>query len=801
MRSSTVPRPPAVQDGTSQPRDPGAARRLRRGLLGLTAAVALLVGTAVPLAAVAAPSAPVLGVAAWGSGTDGKTTVPAGVEGVLSLAAGRTHSLAANGDGGVVAWGRGSYGQTSVPDGLTGVVAVSAGDYSSHALKSDGTVVSWGYDGDGQVSRSAALTGIVAISSSRDNSLALGNDGTVTSWGSNGLGEGLVPAGLGGVTAIAAGQRHSLAVSGGRVVAWGWDLYGQTDVPAGLEGVVAVAAGETHSLALKEDGTVVAWGASSDSVVVDYGQTTVPEGLSGVVAIAAASDYSLALKGDGTIVGWGRSSAGQLQSPAGLAGTTALAAGPDHVLARGPRPVLTADAPPASGPLGAAASYTFAADRPASFAIASGSLPDGLTLSASGLLSGTPTTAGTSTFAVSARNPFGSTVGAPHTFAVAETTVAPTLAGDPPAATVGTPYDFDYSVTGTPAPTVSLVSGTLPAGLSLDDRGGLTGTPTADGRSTFTLRASNAAGSAETTSTVVVSPAAAAPAISGTPGPGVVGTAYDFGYTVSGFPAPSVAVSSGALPSGLTLTPAGRLTGTPSAPGTFTFTLAARAGTASAETTSTVTVSSPTVAPTLSGTVAAGVVGSAYDFRYAVSGTPAPSVSLVSGALPAGLTLDATGRLSGTPTTAGTTTFSIQAANSAGTARATSTLTVSPKQVATKADLRVDLSGPASAVKGRTLTYTLITTNAGPAASASVVSQVVLPAGVQFVSATGSYTRVGNVVVFQRAGLADGRTVSEKITVRAAVSGTATALAAAFSTKTPDPSIRSNADTASTTIR
>lgn len=56
-----------------------------------------------------------------------------------------------------------------------------------------------------------------------------------------------------------------------------------------------------------------------------------------------------------------------------------------------------------------------------------------------------------------------------------------------------------------------------------------------------------------------------------------------------------------------------------------------------------------------SGSPPAGEVGVAYSFQFtATGGSGSYNWSVVSGALPAGLTLNASGLLSGTPTTAGT---------------------------------------------------------------------------------------------------------------------------------------------------
>jgi hypothetical protein len=60
-------------------------------------------------------------------------------------------------------------------------------------------------------------------------------------------------------------------------------------------------------------------------------------------------------------------------------------------------------------------------------------------------------------------------------------------------------------------------------------------------------------------------------------------------------------------------------------------------------------------------------VGTPYNYTFAASGNPSPAFGVAAGALPAGLTLDPySGVLSGTPTTKGTRTFTVSAANGVG---------------------------------------------------------------------------------------------------------------------------------------
>ncbi|MDH6678507.1 DNA-binding beta-propeller fold protein YncE [Rhodococcus sp. LBL1] len=71
---------------------------------------------------------------------------------------------------------------------------------------------------------------------------------------------------------------------------------------------------------------------------------------------------------------------------------------------------------------------------------------------------------------------------------------APALSGTPSAGIVGQPYSHAFTVTGRPAPTVTVTAGALPDGLTLSVDGVLSGTPTTTGRFEFTLTASNGIG-------------------------------------------------------------------------------------------------------------------------------------------------------------------------------------------------------------------------------------------------------------------------------------------------------------------
>jgi formylglycine-generating enzyme required for sulfatase activity len=160
--------------------------------------------------------------------------------------------------------------------------------------------------------------------------------------------------------------------------------------------------------------------------------------------------------------------------------------------------ITTASLP--DGAVGTAYSRTLAArgDTPIIWSLESGTLPAGLNLAGTtGVISGTPTTAGTSHFTVKATNATGSdtkplsiTITAVGGGVAPAITTAALLDG-----TEGVAYNQTLAATGDTPITWTIGSGTLPTGLNLAGTTGvISGTPTTVGTSNFTVRAANAAG-------------------------------------------------------------------------------------------------------------------------------------------------------------------------------------------------------------------------------------------------------------------------------------------------------------------
>jgi uncharacterized repeat protein (TIGR01451 family) len=189
-------------------------------------------------------------------------------------------------------------------------------------------------------------------------------------------------------------------------------------------------------------------------------------------------------------------------------------------------------------------------------------------------------------------------------------------------------------------------------------------------------------------------------------------------------------------------------------------------------------------------------VNQSYSYTFTATGSPSPTFALASGSLPAGMTLSPAGLLSGTPTTAGTYTFTVSASNGYGTPAVSPAITI---VVYGPADMSAGIVGPASAKAGTTIVYTVTAYNLGPAAAYQVVASLPLPAGATFVSAQNGGTYANGVVTWNVASIASGSHANLKVSVILTQPGTNTVTAGvqAFNS---DPNPANNSASVNTTV-
>jgi hypothetical protein len=345
---------------------------------------------------------------------------------------------------------------------------------------------------------------------------------------------------------------------------------------------------------------------------------------------------------------------------------------------------------------------------PYTWSVTVGTLPAGLTLAAgTGAITGTPTAFGTSSFTVQVKDADNFTATAALSIKISPAPVVITTSSLPNGIVNSPGYSATLASTGGATPITwswtAQAGSTLPPGLVLAPATGvISGTPTSAGTFNVSVTATDSSAPALTASknlSITIIPQLLI--TTGSPLPnGITNTAYT-GVTLAstgGSGAVAWSLTGGTtLPANLSLNAStGAITGTPTTPGTFSFTVqAADAGTPQQKVTKvfSITIIQQLVITT-SAALHTGSVTTPYSVALASSGgTGAVTWALASGStLPGGLTLTTAGVLAGTPTTAGTFNFSITATDSGvppQTATVGFTLTITPKLAITTTQAQI----------------------------------------------------------------------------------------------------------------
>lgn len=386
----------------------------------------------------------------------------------------------------------------------------------------------------------------------------------------------------------------------------------------------------------------------------------------------------------------------------------------------------------ATGRVGVAFLFTntAAGSAPISFANPGG-LPSGLARSnTTGVITGTPTAAGTNTWTITASNAGGVTNQLLQ-LRIASAVPGPVPSSFAPTSAIATQgVAFSLPMTASNSPT-NWSAANLPSGLSINATSGVIfGTNTSNGTNTVKLTAVNSNGAGEGNLTLVVRPTAPVftntNLVRGTQGQQV-------NFMVVATSSASVTYTATGLPANLTINSDGQISGIPATNGTFSASVVAATWGNSTTQALRFLISPASTGPVItSATNASGIQGQRFTYRTTATG--APTITYGAAPLPAGLSVNSgSGLISGTPTTNGTFNVQMTAANGSGTNVQTLNLTISSDSINAPV-----ITSP-TLVFGRQGTpftgYTITASNRPTSFGASG-----LPPGLRVVPATGVVT-------------------------------------------------------------
>ena len=232
---------------------------------------------------------------------------------IVKVSAGTDHCVALAEDGSIYCWGNDRLGQCRLPSELTmnnkthtiNIIKIGASDQFSVAISDDGEAFLWGNENFVELWISGEYRGkIQDVALTNSGFVVLLKDGSVVkpTKSAQSAVSNIPEKAQSGVKAISASTNTVCAIKeDGSVVVWGAVSKGENQIPEFDSPVVKVEGGRYHYVALLENGKIVSWGSDR------YKQCELPSSIKPgeVQDIYVGAFQNYALTKDGKIETWG----------------------------------------------------------------------------------------------------------------------------------------------------------------------------------------------------------------------------------------------------------------------------------------------------------------------------------------------------------------------------------------------------------------------------------------------------------------------------------------------------------------